>query len=54
MKAIHRRTWRAGPAVIREKAAHCSDVFVYFKHEEAGTGPQFARTLLAALADLPP
>ena len=41
--------------VIREKAAHCSDVFVYFKHEEAGTGPEFARTLLAALAaDRPP
>lgn len=40
--------------VIREKAAHCSDVFVYFKHEEAGIGPQFARTLLAALADPTP
>ena len=39
--------------VIREKAAHCSDVFVYFKHEEAGTGPEFARMLLAALADQP-
>jgi hypothetical protein len=25
-------------------------VFVYFKHEEAGKGPEFARTLLAALA----
>jgi uncharacterized protein YecE (DUF72 family) len=41
-------------AVIREKAARCSDVFVYFKHEEAGIGPEFARTLLAALADRPP
>ncbi|HUL19438.1 MAG TPA: DUF72 domain-containing protein [Steroidobacteraceae bacterium] len=40
--------------VIREKAAHCSDVFVYFKHEEAGTGPEFARTLLAALGERPP
>jgi len=25
-------------------------VFVYFKHEEAGKGPQFARLLLEALA----
>ncbi len=31
---------------IREKTPHCSDVFVYFKHEEAGKGPQFARLLL--------
>jgi uncharacterized protein YecE (DUF72 family) len=31
---------------IREKTSHCSDVFVYFKHEEAGKGPQFARLLL--------
>lgn len=36
--------------VIRERAAHCSDVFVYFKHEESGTGPQFAKILLEALA----
>jgi uncharacterized protein YecE (DUF72 family) len=36
--------------VIRERAGHCSDVFVYFKHEESGTGPQFAKMLLAALA----
>jgi uncharacterized protein YecE (DUF72 family) len=35
--------------VIREQAAHCSDVFVYFKHEESGTGPQFAKILLEAL-----
>ena len=26
------------------------DVFVYFKHEEAGTGPVFARSLLEAVA----
>jgi uncharacterized protein YecE (DUF72 family) len=31
---------------IRDKSAHCSDVFVYFKHEEAGKGPQFARLFL--------
>lgn len=36
--------------VIREKAGHCTDVFVYFKHEEAGKGPEFAKLLLAALA----
>jgi uncharacterized protein YecE (DUF72 family) len=36
--------------VIRETTAHCSDVFVYFKHEEAGKGPEFAHLLLAALA----
>jgi uncharacterized protein YecE (DUF72 family) len=35
---------------IRESTAHCSDVFVYFKHEEAGKGPQFAQALLDALA----
>ena len=36
-------------ATIRASAAACSDVFVYFKHEEAGKGPQFARLLLDAL-----
>ena len=35
--------------VIRASAGHCSDVYVYFKHEEAGKGPLFARTLLEAL-----
>ena len=35
---------------IRDSAASCGDVFVYFKHEEAGKGPQFARILLEALA----
>ncbi|MGH8326819.1 MAG: DUF72 domain-containing protein [Steroidobacteraceae bacterium] len=34
---------------IEAKTAQCRDVFVYFKHEEAGKGPQFARTLLDAL-----
>jgi uncharacterized protein YecE (DUF72 family) len=34
---------------IRTSAEKSSDVFVYFKHEEAGKGPQFARLLLAAL-----
>jgi uncharacterized protein YecE (DUF72 family) len=35
---------------LQQSAAACSDVFVYFKHEEAGKGPQFARALLDALA----
>jgi uncharacterized protein YecE (DUF72 family) len=30
---------------IRDRTGGCKDVFVYFKHEEAGTGPQFARIL---------
>jgi uncharacterized protein YecE (DUF72 family) len=40
--------------VIGTSAATCSDVFVYFKHEEAGKGPQFARTLLEALSGAQP
>jgi uncharacterized protein YecE (DUF72 family) len=35
--------------VIRTQAARCTDVFVYFKHEEAGKGPEFASILLEAL-----
>src|SRR2546429_3335657 len=38
---------------IRTRAAACADVFVYFKHEEAGIGPQFARMLLGALSGAP-
>jgi uncharacterized protein YecE (DUF72 family) len=34
---------------IQEKTSRCREVYVYFKHEEAGKGPQFARQLLAAL-----
>jgi uncharacterized protein YecE (DUF72 family) len=37
--------------VIRASTAACGDVFVYFKHEEAGKGPKFARLLIEALAD---
>jgi len=40
--------------LIREKAGHCRDVFVYFKHEEAGKGPEFARILLEALCATAP
>ncbi|MEJ1961721.1 MAG: DUF72 domain-containing protein [Gammaproteobacteria bacterium] len=35
--------------VVRDKTTGCSDVYVYFKHEEQGTGPRFARLLLDAL-----
>ena len=35
--------------VIRERTAECGDVYVYFKHEESGKGPEFARRLLDAL-----
>lgn len=34
---------------IRTSAAACEDVYVYFKHEEEGKGPQFARLLREAL-----
>ena len=47
----HLQRW-AG--VIRTSTAACREVFVYFKHEEAGKGPQFARILLDALADPQP
>ena len=36
--------------VVREDAADGRDVFVYFKHEEEGKGPAFARMLLDRLA----
>jgi uncharacterized protein YecE (DUF72 family) len=35
--------------VIRQQAARCTDVFVYFKHEDEGKGPEFANVLLEAL-----
>jgi uncharacterized protein YecE (DUF72 family) len=34
--------------LIRARTAACENVFVYFKHEEAGKGPQFARIFLDA------
>jgi uncharacterized protein YecE (DUF72 family) len=40
--------------VIHDSSSACSDVFVYFKHEEAGKGPQFARLLLQALSEISP
>jgi uncharacterized protein YecE (DUF72 family) len=36
--------------IIREKTGHCSDVFVYFKHEEAGIGTEFAKQLIRHLS----
>jgi uncharacterized protein YecE (DUF72 family) len=35
---------------IRDKTAGCTDVFVYFKHEEEGKGPEFGRMLMERLA----
>ena len=35
---------------IQEKTAACKEVYVYFKHEEAGKGPEFAKVLLEAFA----
>jgi uncharacterized protein YecE (DUF72 family) len=42
---------RRWAGLIRSSSAACTDVYVYFKHEEAGKGPQFARLLLVALSD---
>src|SRR5688500_12963007 len=35
---------------IRDQTSGASDVFVYFKHEESGKGPEFARMLMKHLA----
>ena len=40
--------------VIKERTAHCSDVYVYFKHEEAGIGTEFARQLISFLSPQTP
>ena len=34
---------------IAREAASCRDVFVYFKHEEEGKGPEFAKLLMGHL-----
>ena len=39
--------------VIQARTAACADVFVYFKHEEEGKGPEFARLLMAHLPGPP-
>jgi uncharacterized protein YecE (DUF72 family) len=36
-------------STIREQTSQCREVFVYFKHEEQGIGPQFAQRLLQGL-----
>jgi uncharacterized protein YecE (DUF72 family) len=35
---------------VRDQASGCKDVYVYFKHEESGKGPEFARAFLEALS----
>ncbi len=34
---------------LREQQRRCDDIFVYFKHEEAGKGPEFAKELMKLL-----
>ena len=34
---------------VRDSTSGCSDVYVYFKHEDTGTGPEFGRLLLKEL-----
>ena len=38
--------------VITDRQEHWKDTFVYFKHEQAGKGPEFARALRESLPDL--
>ena len=35
--------------VIRDKTAHCREVYVYFKHEDEGKGPEFGKLLMQEL-----
>jgi uncharacterized protein YecE (DUF72 family) len=35
--------------IISERTSSCREVFVYFKHEEEGKGPEFARMLIENL-----
>ena len=39
--------------VLHENTAACREVFVYFKHEESGKGPEFARMLMEHLEPRP-
>ena len=48
-RAIRPTTSRAGRDTIGGTTADCRDVFVYFKHEEEGKGPEFARQLMDRL-----
>jgi len=36
---------------VRDKTTGCSDVYVYFKHEEEGKGPEFAAAFIEALGE---
>src|SRR5512132_317984 len=40
--------------VMREQTSGCNDVFVYFKHEESGKGPEFGKLLMQHLGLEPP
>jgi uncharacterized protein YecE (DUF72 family) len=35
--------------VIRDKTAHCREVYVYFKHEDEGKGAEFGQLLMKEL-----
>jgi uncharacterized protein YecE (DUF72 family) len=35
--------------IIQQRTAGCRDVFVYFKHEESGKGPEFGKMLMEQL-----
>lgn len=37
-------------AIIHERTWQCRDVYVYFKHEESGKGPECGRLLMEALS----
>ena len=41
-----RPTSSAGPSDVAAQAAGWDDVFVYFKHEEEGKGPEFAQAFI--------
>ena len=43
--------WARKIAPLRER---CKDIYVYFKHEEQGIGPEFARQLMTYLGVPPP
>jgi uncharacterized protein YecE (DUF72 family) len=34
---------------VKDKTAQCKDVFVYFKHEDEGKGPEFAQAFMRRL-----
>jgi uncharacterized protein YecE (DUF72 family) len=40
--------------VVRSLEGRCEDVFVYFKHEEAGKGPEFGKALMELLGAATP